>query len=229
MQLWDTTGHPVAGSPGSIRLPTKLPCPSAAERKTQTLNLTRHQELFLLRHLTGSVSSLHLISPQPAPCLNYIHLLRTSRGTLQISRVTPVTRIKDTHSTAAPPVSWHTPPRCTPGTLTTSQLNLCFPFCLFYLAFSLAQSRKDISTSFSRLRQNFIPGLLCQGRLFPPVPVLMSYGQKVPQNTNIKGALNASLNAQQRWEGSSPVLNMVLSPLAALSNHVFVKTKHFAS
>lgn len=53
----------------------------------------------------------------------------------------------------------------------------------------------------------------------------MSYGQKVPQNTNIKGALNASLNAQQRWEGSSPVLN----PLAALSNHVFVKTKHFAS
>lgn len=57
------------------------------------------------------------------------------------------------------------------------------------------------------------------------MPVLMSYGQKVPQNTNIKGALNASLNAQQRWEGSSPVLN----PLAALSNHVFVKTKHFAS
>lgn len=120
MQLWDTTGHPVTGSPGSIRLPTKLPHPSAAERKTQTLNLTHHQELFLLRHLTGSVSSLHLISPQPAPCLNYIHLLRTSRGTLQISWVTPVTQIKDTHSTAAPPVSWQTPPHCTPGTLTTS-------------------------------------------------------------------------------------------------------------
>lgn len=48
----------------------------------------------------------------------------------------------------------------------------------------------------------------------------MSYGQKVSQHTDIKGALNTSLNVQQRWEGSSPVLNTALSPLAALSNHV---------
>lgn len=119
-------GTPSRAAPVPYSCLWKFSHPSAAGSKMQTLNLTRHQELLLLRRLTGSISSLLLSSLDFSTACTLLKLHSPFKDQ-QIPWVTPATRTKDTHSTAALPVSWHTPPCCTPSTLTTSQLNLFFP------------------------------------------------------------------------------------------------------